>query len=61
MSWNDGSERRSFLKKQEKQAKYYASLGMTEEQIAVIRAMDEEEYKSEEEPTKERKDESSFS
>ena len=47
MSWNNGSLLRAFQRKQEKQAKYYASLGMTEEQIAVMRAMDVEEYNSE--------------
>lgn len=47
MSWNNGYEKKAFLRKQEKQAKYYASLGMTDEQIAVMRATDEEEFKSE--------------
>ena len=46
MSWNDGFERKKFKDEQKKKAKYYRSLGMTEEQIQVEYDLAHEEFKS---------------
>lgn len=47
MSWNDGFERKKFEGKWERDIAKYRELGMTEEDIAVIRSIEEDEYRSE--------------
>lgn len=44
MEWNDGVERRKFEREQARLRKKYLAAGMTEEQIAALRAFDEEWY-----------------
>lgn len=45
MSWNDGYERKKFERKQVGQAKRFKDLGMTDEQIQEIYALDLREYR----------------
>lgn len=46
MEWIDGVERRKFAREQARLRKEYLAAGMTEEQIAKLRAFDEEWYNS---------------
>lgn len=46
MKWNDGKERALFEREQAQKRKEYLALGMTEEQIQVLRSYDEEWYRS---------------
>lgn len=46
MSWNDGYERKKFERKQVGQAKRFKDLGMTDEQIQEIYALDLREYRN---------------
>lgn len=46
MNWNNGYERKQFQKEQEKQNKYYKSLGMSDEAIQAINEFDYEVFKS---------------
>ena len=45
MNWNDGKERKKFLKKQEELRKAYLAAGMTEEQIKALYEFDLEAYR----------------
>ena len=47
MSWNDGYERKKFNARIKKEIIEYKALGMTEEQIAAIVRLDEDQYRSE--------------
>ncbi len=46
MQWNDGKERALFEKEQAEKRKEYLALGMTEEQIQILRSCDEDWYRS---------------
>ena len=46
MQWNDGKERALFEKEQARKRKEYLAAGMTEEQIQVLREIDEDWYRS---------------
>ena len=46
MEWIDGVERRKFAREQSRLRKEYLAAGMTEEQIAELRAFDEDWYNS---------------
>ena len=47
MSWNDGYERKKFNARIKKEIIEYKAAGMTEEQIAAIVRLDEDQYRSE--------------
>lgn len=46
MKWNDGKERALFEREQAQKRKEYLALGMTEEQIQILRSCDEDWYRS---------------
>lgn len=47
MSWNNGFERKKFEEKWVRESAKYRELGMSEADIAVIRSIEEDEYRSE--------------
>ena len=46
MSWNDGSQRKQFERKQKKQAEEFRKYGMTEDQISKIHLFDLKAYRA---------------
>lgn len=46
MSWNDGSQRKQFKRKQKKQAEESRKYGMTEDQISKIHLFDLKAYRA---------------